>query len=108
MAFEAETKEFTDKIKQNEIFINYKKARKALATNPELLAQVDDYRRKRFEMQSITSGEELYDKVDAFEREFAAWKEQPLVSNYLDAELAVCRLMQGISLSMVNELEFDW
>lgn len=108
MAFELETKEFIDKIKDNEIFLTYKKTRKELEANPELLAQVDDYRRKRFEMQSITRGEELYDRVDAFEREFASWKEQPLVDNYLEAELALCRLMQQISLTMIKELEFDW
>lgn len=72
---------------------------------PELKAQIDDYRRRNYELQSIADND--YSKLDMFEKEFEALRENPLVSDFLAAELAFCRLMQGLNATVISKLNFE-
>ena len=72
---------------------------------PELKAQIDAYRRRNFEIQ--TSPDTVYDVIEKFENEYAQFRENPLVADFLAAELAFCRLMQLLSLKVTEELDFE-
>ena len=43
------------------------------------------------------------DSIDEFQREYQSFKEQPIVREYLAAELEICRLVQEIN-SAIDEL----
>ena len=51
-------------------------------------------------------GDELFDKIEDFEREYEKFREDPLVSDFLAAELGLCRMMQQINMTMTEELDF--
>lgn len=72
---------------------------------PELKRQIDDFRTRNFELQ--TSKDTNFDKIDQFTRENEAFRENPLVSDFLAAELAFCRMMQEIGLYVTDQMRFE-
>ena len=48
-----------------------------------------------------------FDKLDQFTRENEAFRENPLVSDFLAAELAFCRMMQEIGLYVTDQMHFE-
>lgn len=72
---------------------------------PELKAQIDEFRRRNFELQ--TSDDNAFEKIQEFEREYSDFRENPLVSDFLAAELAFCRMMQDINLRLTEALHFE-
>ena len=75
--------------------------------NPDLFARVKEYRQMNFALQSGTQAEELLDKLDAFEKEYEKFREDPLVDDFLRAELAFCRMIQEINSQLMTELDFE-
>ena len=67
--------------------------------------QIDDFRTRNFELQ--TSKDTNFDKIDQFTRENEAFRENPLVSDFLAAELAFCRMMQEIGLYVTDQMKFE-
>lgn len=83
----------------------YDKQRNHVKQYPELKAQIDEYRKKNFELQN---GEEnVFEKLSQLEREYAGLRENPVASDFLAAELAFCRLMQDINLRLTEALHFE-
>ena len=54
-----------------------------------------------------TSKDTNFDKIDQFTRENEAFRENPLVSDFLAAELAFCRMMQEIGLYVTDQMKFE-
>lgn len=92
-------------IKGSEVYGKYMTALAAVKQQPELKAQIDEYRRKNYEMQS--DGEIAFERIEQFEQEYADFRENPLVSDFLAAELALCRTIQQINLHVTEELNFE-
>ena len=72
---------------------------------PDLKAKIDDYRVRNFELQM--SEDNALDKIDQFEREYANFRENPLVSDFLAAELAFCRMIQDINTQIAEAMHFE-
>ena len=58
-------------------------------------------------MQNSVQTEDLLDKLDDFEREYEKFREDPLVEEFLDAELAFCRMMQEIDVKLAEAMDFE-
>ena len=69
--------------------------------------KIDDYRMRNFELQNSVYTEDLLDKMEAFEREYEKFREDPLVEEFLDAELAFCRMMQEIDVKLAEAVDFE-
>ena len=65
----------------------------------------DDYRRRNYELQ--TSADIDFDKLDRFEKEYENFRSDPLVSDFLAAELAFCKRMQEIETRITAKLDFQ-
>lgn len=72
---------------------------------PELKEQIDAYRAKNFEMQ--TSKDMVFEKIEAFEEEYRDFRENPLVDDFLAAELAFCRLLQKNNAWIIDAIDFE-
>lgn len=92
-------------IKGSEVYQRYISVLTLVKQQPELKAQIDEFRRKNYEMQS--SGEMAFERIEQFEQEYADFRENPLVSDFLSAELALCRMIQQINLHITEELHFE-
>lgn len=72
---------------------------------PDLKKQIDDFRVRNFELQM--SEDNALEKIEQFEREYANFRENPLVSDFLAAELAFCRMIQEMNTQIVDAINFE-
>lgn len=94
-------------IKDSREYQNYMREKEKVARFPELKAQIDDFRVRNFRLQNMSNDDELFHKIEEFEREYEKFREDPLVSDFLAAELDFCRMMQRVNIQMTAALEFE-
>lgn len=98
-------REFTERLKQTDEYRLYKKKRDRVREFPGLQEEINAYRKKNYMLQQ--SGEELFDRIDEFEREYEQFRANPVVEEYLQAELAVCRMLQNIYTQIAEAIDLD-
>ncbi len=98
-------KQLVDAIRNTDAYLEYQRQLARVKEQPELKRQIDDFRTRNFELQ--TSKDTNFDKIDQFTRENEAFRENPLVSDFLAAELAFCRMMQEIGLYVTDQMRFE-
>ena len=49
----------------------------------------------------------VFEKIEAFEREYEDFREQPMVADFLAAELAFCRMMQRNNDEIMEAIDFE-
>lgn len=102
------TENFVQEIMKTDIYREYDFQKRKLKEQPELFEKVREFRQKNFAMQTADAqGDELLDKLEAFEREAEKLREDPLVDNFLSAELAFCRMMQEANVRIMAGLDFE-
>lgn len=89
----------------SDIYHAYDVQRNLVNAQPELKAQIDSFRARNLELQ--TNENTTFEQIDSFEQEYAQFRENPLVSNFLAAELAFCRLLQDINLRLTEAMHFE-
>lgn len=92
-------------IRNTDAYMEYRRQLGRIKEQPELKKQIDDFRTRNFELQ--TSKDTNFDKIDQFTRENEAFRENPLVSDFLAAELPFCRMMQEIGLYVTDQMKFE-
>ncbi len=100
-------RDFADKIMTSDIYKNYFYQREKIKKQPELYEKVNEFRQRNFDLQNETDSEELLDRMEAFEREYEKFREDPLVDDFLQAELAFCRMMQEVYMILADEVDFE-
>lgn len=83
----------------------YAEARDKVKLCPDLKAQIDEFRTRNFEMQR--SQDAAFDKLEEFERQYEAFMDLPEVSQFLEAELAFCRMMQHNNNVIMDAIGFE-
>ncbi len=106
-AYVKATDKYIAALQKTEEYINYCEVKERAKEDENLWRQLCDYRWNRYEFQTMTSAEELFDRVDAFERDYREWKKDPRVMAFLDAELAFCRMMQESNLRIIDAMQFE-
>lgn len=94
-------------IKDTEKYRKYLREKEKISRIPELREQIDMYRLRNYELQNMTEDEELFHKLEEFEREYEKFRENPLVSDFLAAELDFCRMMQDVNIRITAALDFE-
>ena len=92
-------------IRNTDAYLEYQKQLARVKEQSELKRQIDEFRTRNFELQ--TSKDTNFDKLDQFTRENEAFRENPLVSDFLAAELAFYRMMQEIGLYVTDQMHFE-
>ena len=100
-------KDYAAKIQQTEIYRTYCRERERIKQDPELYAKVNAYRQATFELQNYTDQDQLFDRMDAYEKEYENFRENPVVEAFLQAELAFCRMMQELNILILDHLDFE-
>lgn len=95
----------TSAIKRSEVYREYKKQEKILLQNPELMERVDQFRAQNFQLQEEGSREKLFEDIEQMNRESAELRHIPEVNAYLDAELAMCRLLQSVAKGIAEGID---
>ena len=106
-SLENATVSYVKAIKDTAVYKKYCEQLERLKKNPEQYQKVNEFRRRNFEIQNTAQKDELFDKMDAFEEEFEKFREDPVVDEFLRAELAFCRMMQEVNLYITEAVNFE-
>lgn len=85
----------------------YQEIRRKIREYPQLEEAVHAFRKKNYEAQNFMEGGNLYNRMEELERESEQLRKDPLIDEYLKAELALCRLFQNINWTIVRNIDFD-
>lgn len=92
-------------IRQSETYHTYLEAKEELNKMPVLKAQVDEFRKKNYELQNLSVN--VLGETEKLQQEYAAMLDDILVRRYLNAENAFCRMIQMVNWQLIEELDFE-
>lgn len=95
---------FADQIMTSDTYRQYYYQREKIKKQPELYEKVNEFRQRNFDLQNETDSDDMLDRMEAFEREYEKFRENPLVDDFLRAELAFCRMMQEVYVLLALSL----
>ncbi|MDO5798710.1 MAG: YlbF family regulator [Eubacteriales bacterium] len=94
-------------IQKCQIYKEFKKQEENLNKNPELAERVQRFRAENFRLQNEGEQGNLLEKAELLSRESEELRSFPEVNAYLDAELALCRMMQKICRTLTDGVEMN-
>lgn len=104
-----ETAKFIEKLAEMEVCKEFARQKQQIKRFPELKEKIDAFRQENFRLQTETDSDTLFDEIDRFEQEYAEFRKNPIVNDFLAAELAFIRMIQEvneqISSAFAGELE---
>lgn len=98
---------FAKEVKQSEVYQEYERLLARLKEQPELYGKVNEFRKRNFDIQNNGSPDNMMERLEELDREYAWLRENALVDDFLDAEVRFCRMMQEIDALIVGELDFQ-
>jgi len=96
---------YIEKLLKSKEYQKYVEQRERVKQYPDLKKQIDEFRRRNFEMQS--SEDLVFEKIEFFEKEYEDFRDNPLVADFLEAELAFCRMMQRHYGEVMRAIDFE-
>ncbi len=103
------TQELMEAIRSSEEYLDFEEKKKVIAAHPELRSQIDEFRRKVYLLQNSDASMDLLEDMGRMFRERERVYKNVLVGDYLKAELRICRILQKISMEVLNvtDVEID-
>ncbi len=95
-----ETEQFIERLKQSEVYQCFVEQCHRIEAHPDLAKKIDEFRERNFRLQNEMDSDALFDETDRFEKEYAEFRKNPIVNDYLEAELDYCRMFQEVSESI--------
>lgn len=95
-----------EEIQNSTTYMDYKNALNAVEEEPGLMEKINRFRAENFEMQQRYEGDELMDRMEAFERANEQFRANPRVDRFLAKELACVRMFQNILQEISEAIEF--
>ena len=94
-------------IQNSEEYQEFVKYKEELEQDPELLERVNAFRGNNFRLQNEANRDELFRVTEKLNRESRELRKIPQVNAFLDAELALCKLMQKICKTLTEGIDLD-
>lgn len=101
------TNDFIEDIKQSDIYMEYEASLYELKKYPEWKEKTDVFRKQLFEAQQAINGPVSFADVESLENRYEEVLVCPEIARFLNAELALCRLLQRIQGNMIAALDFE-
>ena len=102
-----EARRFADQIVASDTYNEYQHQMEKIKKQPALYEKVNEFRQRSFDLQNAPESDDLFERLEAFEEEYERFRENPIVTDFLTAELAVCRMMQDIYRVLAEQMDFD-
>ncbi len=100
--------EFITAVKGTSVYQEYVKQRDSIKAYPELKNEMDELRMRNFQLQNSENQENFMEEIELLEQEYLEFRENPLVNDFLMAELAFCRMIQEIDDEILSAVEADF
>lgn len=98
---------FADTIMTSRTYKEYLFQREKIKKQPGLYAKVNEYRQRNFDLQNEADSDDIFERMEAFEKEYEKFRENPFVDDFLQAELAFCRMMQEVYVLLADAIDFE-
>lgn len=94
-------------IRDSEEYQHFCKIRDKIKEQPELREQLNKFRIHVFDIQNSPEPLDMYDEQKKLYRDYEEFRKNPLVNEFLQAELRVCRMLQKITLDIAGAIDLD-
>lgn len=94
-------------VQNSEEYQEFMKYKALVEQDPGLMERVNAFRANNFRLQNEANRDELFRVTEQLNRESRELRSDPRVNAFLDAELALCKLMQRICKSLTEGIELD-
>ena len=103
------TIQLVSKVKDTDIYQDFQECKANLDAEPDLKMQVDEFRRNYFEIQA---GHQYgyynsYEQLLYLKNENDSLLSNPIVKEFLDAELKLTKLLSSIYATIAEEIDFS-
>lgn len=88
-------------------FKRYKEASSQVRMHPEKEQRLHELRKRNYLLQNSREPVDLFAETERLEREYADVYQDPLLQEFLSAEVAVCRIVQQVNRAMIDSLDFE-
>ena len=102
-----ETDVLIHRIVSSEVYKEYRQSLEKVEQYPELKERLDSFRTRNYEVQTNMPEGASFEELDDLDREKRELTQNPLLKEFLAAELALCRMMQEVMNKLVESLEFE-
>lgn len=92
-------------VRASTIYTEFRKQEDILLKDPELFDRVSSFRADNFRFQQGIPDDELYGLVEKLDSESRELRKIPEVNAYLEAELALCRMIQEVCRTLTEGIE---
>ena len=99
------TDEFIAAILETDVYKSFAQELAKVKSQPGLKVQIDEFRRRNYEMQM--SADMDFNKLGRFEKEYEDFRSNPLVADFLEAEVDLCRMIQRINTRITAGINFE-
>ena len=99
--------ELKEAIQNSDPVVRYRTARAEVRKYPEKHARIQEFRKKNYLLQNSKEQIDLFVELDRLEQEYMDLYKDPLTSEYLASEVAVCRIVQQASREIIECLDFE-
>lgn len=96
-----------DAIIRTDIYQEYRMQEENLDKDPQLQERVNAFRSNNYRIQNECDKEELFEVMERMEKESSELRSNPEVNAYLDAELALCKMMQKICIKLTEGIDMN-
>lgn len=90
-------------IRNSEEFIRYQAIKEGTWLS-KTESQITEFRKKNYLLQNSQGTVDLYEETDRMENEYREFRKNPMVSEYLAAENALCKIVQQINWTLIEGL----
>ena len=94
-------------ISKSKEYTRYQAIREKVHGFPELEKEIMEFRKKNYLLQNSRGTVDLFEETDRMEREYREFRKNPLVAEYLAAENDICKIVQQINWTLIEELDFE-
>ena len=107
--YEEKTLAFIEDLKKSQPYIDYLNYKSFLDKKPELLEQVNDFRKKSFDIQvgHKYGYFNAYENLLSLNEEYDDLLNEPIVKQFLSAELEVAKMINTVFNTFAEGLDFE-
>lgn len=96
--------ELVSAIQESTEYQNFQEAEREVQKVPGLAEKIREFCWKNYQLQN-SGAEDLYEQLEAFEAQYKAFRRNPVVEQYLEHELRMCRILQQINARLTGILD---
>lgn len=104
---QAVIREFVNRMKESDEFCSYREAASELALYPIWKSRVQELRKKNYQLQNSGKETDLYVALERLQEEYKDIYSNAVTANFLNAEVAVCRIIQQLNEELIDSLDFE-